>query len=104
MQFCWMLSMMVMEKIHETNVPTDVVDGVTDCEQTLENEPKSSLPVDTVSDTTSDPSYKMVQEDKLGDRVNEEPHTVPKDHDKEVSRNTVTTAPAKNIPTQMKLS
>ena len=55
------------EKIHETNVPTDVVDGVTDCEQTQEDEPRSPLPVDTVSDTTSDPNYKRAQEEKLSD-------------------------------------
>ena len=75
-------------KIHETNVPTDVVDGVTDCEQTQENdsEPKSPLPADTVRDTTSDSNYKRAQEDKLGDRDNEEPHTVPIHHDKEVPR------------------
>ena len=58
-------------KIHESDVPMDVVDCITYCEQTLENEPKSPLPVDTVSDTTSDPSYKRAQEDKLGDRANE---------------------------------
>ena len=44
------------------------------------------LPVDTVSDTTSDPNYKRAQEDKLGDRANEEPHIAPIDHDKEVPR------------------
>ena len=78
-------------KIHETDVPMDVVDGVTDCEQVQENE---SLPANTISDT-SDPNHKRAQEDKLRDRDTEEPHIFPIDHDKEVSHNTGPTAPAR---------
>ena len=59
--------------------------------------------MDTVSDTTSDPNYKRAQEDKLiRHRDNEEPHTVPIDHDKEVSYNTGSTNHPKHILTQMK--
>ena len=81
-------------KIHETDVPTNVVDGVTDCEQVQENEP---LPANTISDT-SDPNHKRAQEDKLRDRDTEEPHIVPMDHSKEVSHNTGPTAPAGKHP------
>ena len=83
-------------KIHETDhdVPTNVVDGVTDCEQVQENKP---LPANNSSDT-SDPNHKRAQEDKLRDRDTEEPHIVPIDHDKEVSHNTGPTAPARKHP------